>query len=180
MGILARLFGGVPKTERGGIRLEERDPWEVAPTRDVERFLQALPLLAPEGAIAYFEGTGESHVAKYLREVSVSPAVHVAVGTIWPRPDCYHVPLTITSMEALAVFLTKRPAGYFCSHCNVYRDNSVLLQWHTRSPMIRCTSLKRFQPTGSPPSRGRWVRRMVRRRLANTPLQPTSGAGTLG
>ena len=130
MGILARLFGGVPKTERGGIRLEERDPWEVAPTRDVERFLQALPLLAPEGAIAYFEGTGESHVAKYLREVSVSPAVHVAVGTIWPRLDCYHVPLTITSMEALAVFLTKRPAGYFCSHCNVYRDNSVLLQWH--------------------------------------------------
>ena len=130
MGILARLFGGVPKAEHGGIRLEEREPWEVAPTKDVERFLQALPLLAPEGAIAYFEGPRESHVAEYLRQMSVPPKVHVAVGTIWPRPDCYHVPLTISSMEALAAFLTKRPAGYFCSHFHVYCDGSVLLQWH--------------------------------------------------
>lgn len=130
MGFLARFFGAVPKEERGGIRLEEAGPWRVSPTKDVERFIRALPLLVPEGSIAYFEGTGESHVAEYLRRVSIPAQVQVAVGTIWPRPDCYHVPLTVTTMEALADFLKQRPAGYFCSHCHVYRDSFVLLEWH--------------------------------------------------
>jgi hypothetical protein len=129
MGILARLFRWIP-ADRSGIRLEEQDSWEVTPTKDVERFLRALPLLAPEGAVAYFEGTGEPHVAEYLRAVSVLPRLHVAVGTIWPRPDCYHVPITVQSMEALAAFLDARPAGYFCSHCHVYVGQSMVLEWH--------------------------------------------------
>jgi hypothetical protein len=130
MGILAQLFGWVPAADRDGIRLEERDCWEVSSTRDVERFLRALPLLAPPRAMAYFEGTAERHVAEYLQQVSVTPTVQVAMGTIWPRPDCYHVPLTLQSMEALAAFLEAKPAGFFCSHCHVYDAGLVLLQWH--------------------------------------------------
>jgi predicted GIY-YIG superfamily endonuclease len=55
-----------------------------------------------EHSLAYFEGTGESLVAKYLTEVSVPAQVQVAVGTIWPRPDHYHVPVIRESMDALA------------------------------------------------------------------------------
>ena len=115
---------------RAGIRLDERQPWYVSPTRDVKRFLRALPLLAPEGAVAYFEDTAESHVAEYLRQVAITPLSEVAVGTIWPRPDFYHVPVTGESMEALAAFLEASPAGFFCTHCHVYRDGVVLLEWH--------------------------------------------------
>lgn len=139
MGILARLLGWVSASERDGIHLEEPDPWEVTSTADVERFLRALPLVAPAGAVAYFEGTGERHVADRLRQISIPPAVQVAVGTIWPRPDCYHVPLTAERMEGLAAFLEANPAGYFCSHCHVYDARSVLLQWHDafgRDPML--------------------------------------------
>lgn len=130
MGIFAKLFGALPEAERGGIRLEEPDPWKVSPTNEVERFLRALPLLVPDDSIAYFEGTGEPHVAEYLGKVSIPATVQVAIGTIWPRPDCYHVPLTTKTMEALAAFLDENPAGYFCTHCHVYRHGVVLLAWH--------------------------------------------------
>ena len=130
MGFLARLFGAVPKKEWTGIRLADTDPWCVSPTRDVERFVRALPALMPPGSIVYFEDTAEPHVRHYLEGVSVPSQVRVAIGTIWPRPDCYHVPLTAESMEALALFLEKHPAGFFSAHCHVYRDGVVLLQWH--------------------------------------------------
>ncbi len=130
MTILSRLLRSVPKSERGGIRLDEADPWVVTPTKDVQRFLRALPHLAPEGATVYFEGTGESHVADYLWRVAIEPRVQVAIGTIWPRPDRYHVPLTSDATQKLADFLIAKPAGYFCSHCHVYRGVSVLLEWH--------------------------------------------------
>jgi hypothetical protein len=130
MGFLARFFGAVPSEEQGGIRLEEPEPWHVSPTKDVTRFLRALPALVPEGSIAYFEDSGESHVADYLSRVSVPAQAQVAVGTIWPRPDSYHLPLTVATAEAFAQFLEERPAGYVCTHCHVYRSGSVLLQWH--------------------------------------------------
>ena len=138
MGFLARLFGAVPKEERDGIRLSDQEPWCVSPTKDVPRFLRALPLLMPSGSVAYFEDTAEPHVARYLRSVSVPAQARMAMGTIWPRPDCYHVPLTAGTMESLAAFLEQNPAGFFCTHCHVYRDDVVLLQWHdafTNVPM---------------------------------------------
>ena len=94
MSFVARFLGIIAKAERGGIRLDEPEPWRVSPTKDVELFVRALPLLTAEGSVAYFEGTGESHVAEYLRRLAIVPQVQVAVGTIWPRPDYYHVPVS--------------------------------------------------------------------------------------
>jgi hypothetical protein len=140
MGFVARLLGMIPTAARGGIRLAEPEPWRVSPTKDVQLFVRALPLLAAEGSVAYFEDTGEAHVAEYLRRLAIAPQVQVAAGTIWPRPDCYHVPVSRESMEALAAFLDEAPTGYFCSHCHVYRNGVVLLEWHDApgpSPAIR-------------------------------------------
>jgi hypothetical protein len=130
MGFLARIFGAVPSDEQGGIRLEEAEPWEVSPTRDVERFLRALSPLVPDGSILYLEDTAETHVAEYLQGVSGPGQARVAVGTIWPRPDCYHVPLTSATAEAFARFLEQHPAGFVCAHCHVYHDGLVVLEWH--------------------------------------------------
>jgi len=130
MGILARLLGAVPKEEQGGIRLKDDNPWRVEPTRDFERFLRALPMLCSERGVAYFEGTGEPHVTEYLSARAMPPSVRVAVGTIWPRPDTFHLPLTRTAMEDFAAFLERRPAGYLCTHCHVLCDGAILLQWH--------------------------------------------------
>lgn len=129
MSLLSRILGYVPRGERGGIRLEDKEPWRVSPTRDVGGFLRALSLLVPDGCIAYFEDTGEKHVAEYLRHAAIPPAVRIAPGTIWPRPDCYHVALTAGAAEGLADFLDHNPCGFFCAHLHVYRDRTVLLQW---------------------------------------------------
>jgi hypothetical protein len=130
MGFLARLFGAVPKREWSGIRLADTEPWCVSATKDVERFVRALPALMPSGSVVYFEDTAEPHVRRDLESISVPSQVRLAIGTIWPRPDSYHVPLTAETMEALALFLETHPAGFFSAHCHVYCDGVVLLQWH--------------------------------------------------
>ncbi len=130
MGILGRLFGRTTASGDAGLQLTEPECWEVSGTKEVERFLRALPILAPEGGIAYFEGTAEPHVAAYLRTVAIPPPVQIAVGTIWPRPDWYHVPLTAEKMESVASFLETHPAGYVCSHLHVHDGSRILLQWH--------------------------------------------------
>jgi hypothetical protein len=33
-------------------------------------------------------------------------------------------------MDALAAFLDEAPTGYFCTHCHVYRNGVILLEWH--------------------------------------------------
>ena len=114
-----------------GIHLAQEDPWQVTSAPDVSRFLRALPLLAPACAIAYFERTTARHVAEYLRTIAVPPPVHVAASVLWPRPDRYHVPITVESMHALASFLDKEPfPGRLCRHCHVYAGHSMLLEWH--------------------------------------------------
>jgi hypothetical protein len=69
MNIFTRLLGGVPKEDRGGIRLAEPQPWEVSPTKDVERFLRALPLLAPVGTNVYFEEPAKRMSRSTLKEL---------------------------------------------------------------------------------------------------------------
>ena len=33
-------------------------------------------------------------------------------------------------MEDLAAFLDDASTGYFCTHCHVYRNGAILLEWH--------------------------------------------------
>jgi hypothetical protein len=80
--------------------------------------------------VVYFEDTAEAHAAEFLQSQSIPAPIRLAVGTIWPRPDCYHVPLTTETMEAMSAFLEAHPAGFVCAHCHVYRDRTVLLEWY--------------------------------------------------
>jgi hypothetical protein len=84
----------------------------------------------PASSVVYFEDTGEKHVTSVLQRLSVSPAVRVARGTFFPRPDYYHVPLTTKHIEEIAIYLDNHPSGYFCTHCCVYCDRRILLAWY--------------------------------------------------
>ena len=103
----------------------------VSAPEDMGRFLRALPLLDLEGAIVYFEGTEEAHVADYIRGFSISPLARVRRALAGERaPDCHHVPVTPSTMEALASFLHCHSNVFVCYHCHVYRNRSVLLEWY--------------------------------------------------
>jgi hypothetical protein len=138
MNFLKRMMQRRPTSKMNDIQFNEKNPWVLTPTSDVSRFLRALPLLFPEPSVAYFEDTGEKQVAGCLQQVSISVPAHLARGTIWPKPDCYHVSLTPESMETIAAFLDHHPAGYFCTHLHVHRESQILLAWYdafSRYPM---------------------------------------------
>jgi len=104
--------------------------WEVSATEAPTEFLRALPLVAGIGAVVYFEGTREEHVRHELARLQVPAQAHIKRGTIWPKPDQYHLPLTPELAEDLASFLDTHPTDYFCTHCHVYRAQEILLRWY--------------------------------------------------
>ncbi len=130
MRLLSRILGQAAEVKCEGVHLAEAEPWRVDSTRDMGRFLRALKVLVPEDSVAYFEDTGERHFAEYLQRTAITPTVQIARGTIWPKPDCYHVPMAAGMADKLAGYLEKNPCGFVCSHLHIYRDGVVLLEWH--------------------------------------------------
>ena len=55
---------------------------------------------------------------------------HAPMGTIWPRPKVFHVPATVTILTELARIMKHHAEPELAIHFHVYRNNSVLLEWH--------------------------------------------------
>lgn len=74
--------------EMSGFRLDMTHPfWEVSGKTDFSSLLAALPDLLPGECVLFFEGgspTGE--LVKFLQEHEIPERLHIAYGTIWPKP----------------------------------------------------------------------------------------------
>src|ERR1035437_1312955 len=104
MGILARLFGATPREELKGICLGKDAAWEVSPAHDFPSLLRALPLLLPNDAVLYLEGGSPPRDIKAFLDAHCAPErTHLAMGTIWPRPQIFHLPATTENLTKLAV-----------------------------------------------------------------------------
>jgi hypothetical protein len=130
MSLASRVHGFASNDKRHGISLDEAAPWRINPSADVKRFVHALPVLAPNGAVAYFEGTRDPRVAAFLGRLAVESNVQVVSEAVWPRPDAYHLPISTDLMGALARFVEETQPAFFCTHTHVYCNGVVLLQWH--------------------------------------------------
>ena len=132
MGLLARIFGAVPREEMGGIRLDMTRPfWELSGETDFPLLLKALSDLLPGDCILYFEGgspTGQ--LVEFLKEHGVLERAHVAYGVIWPKPHVFHVPANPETMVHLAEIMRLCAYPELAVHFHVYRDQTVLLEWH--------------------------------------------------
>ena len=130
MNWLFRLLGYVPSEERRGIRLESSRFWKVTSVRDAEVFLKSLPLLMPEGSVLYLEDLLESEVRDFVEARPAPNPVKVALGTIWPRPHWYHMPLTQKNVTELAELVDEHSVALLCIHIHAYHEGKVLLEWH--------------------------------------------------
>jgi hypothetical protein len=131
MGFFARLFRATPREELQGASLGRDAAWEVSPTRNLPAFLRALPLLLPPDAILYLEGASPPDAVKaFLDARSVPEALHIAVGTLWPRPKVFHLPATAENVATLATLAEKCTPFEIAIHLHVYRERKVLLQWY--------------------------------------------------
>ena len=153
MGLLARIFGGVAPD---GIRLDVTRPfWEASGEADFPTLLAALPDLLPADCVLYFEGGSPGgELLKFLRERGIPERAHVACATIWPKPTVFHLPVTPETISRLGELTRSCASPELAIQFHVYRDQSVLLEWHDAftQPMLLSGEL--------PPARdgwGRWI-----------------------
>ena len=127
---LSKILNYVPKSERVGLALDLSNAWRLEPVSDASVFLQALPALQLSSAVLYLEGTTDGAVAKCLEEYAVKPTVKIAPGTVWPRPDIYHVPMSHDVLNRLGRIVDDKGAAFLAFHVHVYANGEVVLQWH--------------------------------------------------
>jgi hypothetical protein len=140
MAILSKLLSRIPPPK--GIRLDIAHPfWEVSGETDFPSLLTALPDLLPEECLFYFEGGSPSgDLLEFLRAHGVAERAHVAYGTMWPKPTVFHLPVTPDAISRLAELTRSCAYPELAIHFHVYRDQSVLLEWHDAftQPMLLC------------------------------------------
>jgi hypothetical protein len=114
------------------IRLDTSRPfWELSGQTDFPSLVTALALLLPKGCVLYFEdGSPTGELAQFLRACAIPKGVHIAHGTIWPRPSVVHVPATSETLTRLAELMRSRVSPELAVHFHVYRDQTVLLEWY--------------------------------------------------
>ena len=102
----------------------------VPPTRDGTVFLRNLPILFDSNTFVYFEGTTERRFEQWLEEHAVQVQLKIAVGTIWPKSDFYHVPIEPSLLEEAAGLVEQHGIAYPAIHVHVHDTQRVLLEWH--------------------------------------------------
>ena len=129
MRLLSRILGIVPREERDGIRLTDTECWRVAPVRDAALYFRALlHLLTPE-AVLYLEGSTESSVPAFARAHPADRSPQLAVGTIWPYPDRYHVPASAGNVSQLADVIEQHRIALPAIHTHLYEKDAILAEW---------------------------------------------------
>jgi hypothetical protein len=132
MGWISRIFGGVPREELDGLRLDPQRPcWEISGRTTFQQVFLALDGWLPGDAILYFEdGRPDHEILDFFAKRSVSASEHIAMGTIWPRPRVKHVPATHEILTELAEIMDRHAEPELAIHVHAYREGQVLFEWH--------------------------------------------------
>ena len=115
-----------------GIHLEATRPfWELSGETDFPSLLTALTDLLPEDCVLSFEGGSPSGtLSTFLQAREIPERVHVAYGTIWPKPRVFHIPAMPETLSRLAELTRSCASPEMAIHFHVYHGQSVLLEWH--------------------------------------------------
>ena len=131
MGFLAKLFNATPREKLKGASLGKDACWEVSPVRDFPSLLGELHKILPQGSILYLEGgTPPAEIGEFLNSHCVPEETHVAMGTIWPKPQAFHLPATAENLSRLAKLARHCSAMQIAVHLHVYHQGKVLLEWY--------------------------------------------------
>ncbi len=76
------------------------------------------------------DGSPSGQLLDFLNTKSIPEQAHVAVGTLWPRPQYYHVPVTTENISRLADISETIAEPELAVHFHVYYKGEVILQWH--------------------------------------------------
>lgn len=130
MGFIQKLFGAASKDEIAGASLGGAPAWSATPIKDAPAFFRALPGLLPSGAILYLEDICSSDGIALANRHRVEPLLKLALGTIWPRPNCFHIAFDATIAKELTEFTEHHATPELAVHIHAYHSGRVLLEWH--------------------------------------------------
>ncbi len=128
--LLSRLFSR--NDPPSGIELDTSVPFfAVWGETDFSALLMALVDLLPEGCVLYFEdGFPRGDLRKYLEDHRIPARANVARGSYRSKTMIFHVPATPQTMTRLAELSQSCAYPELAIHFHVYREQSVLLEWH--------------------------------------------------
>ena len=132
MGWLTDWLGLTTKAERKGVRLDYLRPHRaIEGPQTFSQLFRALDGWLPDGSVLYFEsGSPSAEIESFMAEHAIPEQIHIALGTIWPKPRVFHVPATNATLSRLAGIMEHHACPQLAVHFHVYRDGAVLLQWH--------------------------------------------------
>lgn len=105
--------------------------WVVEHRRGFAEMLVFLNLLCPDDAIFYVEGTSIARdVQAFLAAHRAPHPARLVIGTLWPRPQAFHVPFSPETIVDLRVLAERHAQPELCDHFHVYRGETVLLEAH--------------------------------------------------
>lgn len=132
---ISKILNTSSKKDLNGLHLNYDEPfWEV----------EGKTNLLPDESILYFEGGyPNDKLLDFLDTHSIPEQVHIAVGTLWPKPKNYHIPAILENITALGKLTEKCAAPELAVHFHVYHEDKVLLEWHDAFdiPMLLSGSL---------------------------------------
>jgi len=109
--------------------------WEVGAPQDFAVFLRALPLLfsSPHWVLYLEAADTPPSIQTYLREHGTGSETRIPGGTLFPKPEVFHLPIAVETVVGLASLLESIPATSPPTHVHVYSDEGVALEWYDAS-----------------------------------------------
>jgi hypothetical protein len=80
--------------------------------------------------VLYLEDVCSAEGVALASRHRIEPKLKLALGTLWPRPNCFHLPLTRTTANELAEFAEHHATPEIGVHIHAYHCDQVLLEWH--------------------------------------------------
>lgn len=119
------------KTER---YLVSGDCWTVTATKDFSQFLLNIPRLLPPGSVLCIEADCSPRpVLDFLNAHKVEGSVKLPRGTLLPKSEMFHLPVTDENMRRLDSVIAASDSGAIPTHVQACNGDSILLQWFDAS-----------------------------------------------
>ncbi len=124
MNLFRKLFNKQPKKKE--VMLEDISSWEISPPSDAVELFKYLNIITPENSNMYFEDVYDKGVKEILKTMSVDTKI-IEGGTLWPKPDAYHIPATEENYKKIKEIAENHPLSV---HFHTYRNNEKILEWY--------------------------------------------------
>jgi hypothetical protein len=110
------------------LRFDDADSLRLGRVDDFYALLRAIDEALPRDATLYLEGTSIAPEVKDFLASRPAPDVHgVAPGTLYPKPEAYHLPLKDLNLAELRSIAERHAEPEVADHLAVYRGNELLL-----------------------------------------------------